>query len=291
MERRRPQDMLVNRTRGDGVFTSYQDLTKEDILNIIYDYTYTLFSREKVAEKYNTSHETIRTIIDSFKSDFNNLTESWELIYMIPHLDSAVGLFPSTVQSPERTMDHPLWSKPEHINQKFLELLSEPEDPTLTEQEQTYAWIFSQTGNNVEALKTSGLDTGLQKKDAPTTNNSNTAKLRGYYLRSKPNIKNYIYELRERKLTELNIDKSYIQTQLVTLIEQIQEEGDSRERNKLIRAIELLGKTVPGAFTETVNISEVKPDEALDKLLEMSRNVKIDVREPSKLINVYEMED
>jgi chromatin remodeling complex protein RSC6 len=61
----------------------------------------------------------------------------------------------------------------------------------------------------------------------------------------------------------------------VTFIEQLQEEGNPKERNKLLRALELLGRTVPGTFTETINISEVKPDEALDKLLEMSRSVMV----------------
>jgi hypothetical protein len=95
--------------------------------------------------------------------------------------------------------------------------------------------------------------------------------MRGYYLRNKDNIAQYIKQLREEKLSDLQIDKGFIQSQLVSEIEYMNEEGDSSKRNVKLKAIELLGKTIPGTFTDTIQIEEVSPDKALDTLLDMAK--------------------
>ena len=260
-------------------FTQYEDLTKEDVLNLLYDFVYLTHSYRETGRKYKLPEENVSRLVLAFKDDINNLTESWELMNHLPHLPAPIGMAKSFLQNKDvdnkRTAIHP-----NTINQEFLSLLSEPNDPILSEQEEIYAWVFAHTNNSEIALKEAKLHTGLRglvKDEKGGEGESPSAKvakkMRGYYLRNKPNIQLYIKQLREQKLLDLDVNKEFIQSQLVGLIEEIQSEGDPKNRVRLIKVIELLGKTIPGTFTENINISEVKPDEALDKLLEMARDV------------------
>ena len=273
-ERRKPEDSVQ---AGKRPFDSVYTFPKDTLLNIIYDFTYTLFSYAKVADKYKVTEAEVRDVLSKFRYDLNRIGEAWDLIHQHPYLNGAIGVLKTTIIDGKggSLKDH----GPQGVSEAFKRLLSKDDEPVLSEAEQKYAWYFVHTGNNDAAMKAAGLCVGLQivedELGKNKTSTKNTLALRGYFLRSKPNVKKYIYELRERKLTDIQIDKEYIQLQLVTFIEQLQEEGNPKERNKLLRALELLGRTVPGTFTETINISEVKPDEALDKLLEMSRSVMV----------------
>jgi len=278
---RRPVEAILNQPGHGGI---PGELSKEDILNIIYDFIYTTFSYEATGDKWSLTAKQIECIIKDFRADFNNHLMSWSLINTFPYLDHAVGA------NREMTDDHNKRHgvNIEAINDIFKQHLSDPNDPVLSEREQIYAWVFTQTGSNTEAIKESKLDCGfhrrLNNKVEQSASLENCFKIRGHYLRSKKNIKDYIYSLRERKLTDLSVDKSYIQGQLIQVIEQIQEEGAAKDRTRLLRAIELLGKTIPGTFTETINVNEVRPDEALDRLLEMTK-MNIIESKPRKLLD------
>lgn len=246
-------------------------LTEEQTKQIVFDYTYSTDSLPVIAEKYNTTVDTVTGVIRCFQSDMNNHIETRQLM-ADQELDDAVS---STVfKLPSNNRKSVDSTK---INESFLELLSHPLDKILTTEEQTYCWIYTYTNNNNKAIKESGLDKGLDKRHSGrkdgkiTTSFANAIKLRGYYLRNKQNIANYITKLREEKLSDLKIDKGYIQSHLITEIEQLCEEGDSSRVNSKLRALDLLGKTLPGCFSETIKVEEVSPDAALDSLLALAR--------------------
>lgn len=161
----------------------------------------------------------------------------------------------------------------------------------LTDHEAMYAYYYSYTSNNTKALIDSGLDAGLQKprSKGSTISYDNALKMRGYFLRGKPNVKEYIIDLRKRKLSDMNCDTQYVQSTLVQQIEFMQEESDPRMKTNLLRAVELLGKTIPGTFSETIKIEEVRPDEALDTLLEMAKKAAVTKVTTKDTVEEYEV--
>lgn len=242
-------------------------LSQLQIKNMIWDYTQEKLTNRALAKKYDTTTEVINGIIRNFGTDFNNHTETLSLIQS-QDIDDAV--ISTAFKQPS-----PTFKSPELINSTFLKLLSHPKDTTLTEPEQTYCWIYAFTNDNNRALRDSGLTAGLKKRHSvegkSNTSFQNAVKMRGYYLRSKENLSKYIRELREDRLQDLKIDKGYVQSQLVSDIEYMNEEADVARMGVKLKAIDLLGKTIPGCFSETIKVEEVKPDEALDSLLEMAK--------------------
>jgi len=292
--RRGPEELVKEKDRPDGLkrLNRLKDLSRSDFLEMIYDFVYVYRATTPVAEKWGLTPMRCRYLISTFCSDLINLEESFQLAEELPHIVDPQ--FSLKLNNSDRRIDDIARMKIVHINEKFLAKLSK-EDEALSEAEQTYAWVFVHTGDNNDALEKAGLDVGLipNMEEYPTAqglrkkrnpeheiNLQNGLRLRGYYLRSKKNVKEYIQALRERKLEDINIDKGYIQSQLVTLIEQLKEEGDVKQRNNLLKAIEMLGKTVPGTFSETINVAEVRPDEALDRLLELT---KADISKPKAI--------
>jgi len=51
----------------------------------------------------------------------------------------------------------------------------------------------------------------------------------------------------------------------------MQDEGDPKNKGYMLRALELLGKTIPGTFSDTIRVEEVSPDKALDRLIQMAK--------------------
>jgi hypothetical protein len=244
-------------------------LSLQDKMAIVFSFVYGKGTYQGLAEKYKVHYDTIRKLIRDFQNDLNNLAETYKLV------DCGENKFSVTNHANLRRAD------PVLINEAFLSLLSHPNAPILTEKEQSYAWIYTFTGDNMKALKQSGLAEGLllhgKLKESDGTPRlepvsfQNAAKIRGFYLRSKDNIKEYIISLRERKLEDLKIDKGYIQSVLVDQIEALKEEvEDKSNRAQLLRSVELLGRTC-NAFTETIRIEEIRPDQALDTLLDLAK--------------------
>ena len=251
-------------------------IPKEDLPKIVWDYTYCLRSAESIAKEYNVPSQTIHKIIRAFQADINNLSESYALIETQGIATPYTKYDP--LQKAARRVIHS-----EAINAPFLSLLSSEDDAVLSDAEHTYAWIFTHTNNNNKALIESGLDVGILRPKGEYRANSsyvNALKIRGYYLRHKGNIKQFILELREKNLSSLQLDKGFIQSTLVTEIEQMQDEGDPKNKGYMLRALELLGKTIPGAFSDTIRVEEVSPDKALDRLIEMA---KADIKKVSSL--------
>ena len=160
-------------------------------------------------------------------------------------------------------------SKLELLNQEFLDKLSDNYSPTLTEEEALFCWLYVHKGDSVEAIEESTLDSGLFK-DKPKSYKRGVLS-RSIYLQNKPNVAQYIKELRESRYYTEDISKQYIQELLLEQIEQTKLRGDRKDSVNLRQLIELLGKTI-GAFTERVEVHEIDPSKSLDLLIEMAKD-------------------
>lgn len=146
------------------------------------------------------------------------------------------------------------------MNQKFLDLV-----PT---QAEVYAFYYGMTGSNEYALKESGLDIGLPKGLTVSTKN-HTLSVRGKYLRSIPSVSRDIERIRDQKIKDSDVSKPLVQSELLEQIEQLKilAADDPKYRTNLLRAIELLGKTVPDVFSDKIQIEDVSAKNGLEILM------------------------
>jgi hypothetical protein len=172
-------------------------------------------------------------------------------------------------------------------NTQLDSFLSGPKTKNLTAQEVTFGYIYNATGSINLALKESEFESVLTSTTSPAIKQT-----LGMYLLSKPNIKSFINSLVKTQQKSLEISKPFVQNELVVQIIQLKEKlalettAKQADRGYLLKAIELLGKTV-GGFTDRIQIEEVDPSKALDKLIEM---VNEDVESTYKIEDVEEEE-
>lgn len=164
------------------------------------------------------------------------------------------------------------YNDPKLINEKFLELLSDPESAELNEVEKTYCVMFAQTGNNKKAILAAGLDVAINTTDRIQSTVDHVIMLRGYYLRNRPLVASAINTLQEYNMKALNVDKDFVQLNLVQNIEELREEvvDSPKARSHLLKSIELLGKTI-GAFQENIRVEQIDPADGLRTLIEMTK--------------------
>lgn len=211
----------------------------------------------KIAEKYHYTTGEITSIIDDHIMNLAN-TRSAQVL-----------------ESSRETKIYPVLEKLKKIevlNEPFLAKLSPNESLTLTEEEALFAWIYVHKGDSKEAVEMSTLDEGLLKEQAVTYRRGIFS--RALYLQNKPNVAQYIKELREAKYFQEDITKQYIQRELLEQIDYVKQRNDKRDAVHLRQLIELLGKTI-GAFTERVEIQEVNPSKSLDLLIEMAKEASV----------------
>jgi hypothetical protein len=223
-------------------------------LLIINEFCFGLNYRE-LSEKHGIVYETLRNGIKLYRERLNT---AYELHYMSQLQKTTLSV--DTIKKALQT---------DFIMPVLSDMLSPDDTEVLTDHELMYAYLFVNTGSNEIALRESQLLSCL-KETTPVR-----MQYLGMYLREKPNIKQYILLLQDEKLEEVRSSKKLVQRELITQIEQLKEivslgGGTSGDRSNLIRCIELLGKS-EGAFTEKVEIQEVKAADALDKLLDMAK--------------------
>lgn len=176
----------------------------------------------------------------------------------------------------------------EEINTTFLSKLSK-EDELLSDSELLFCEFFLEYGDEVKAIISAKLDIGLDK--AQKSSYKDACKLRAVYLKKKPNVRSYIYEMRKRNLEVLNEDgKSYIQSSLISLIEQLSKNTSTQTLSSRLKAIEHLGRSI-GAFEDKVTVETVNGDEVLDRLIARAKEAQLERKEPIQLENgteVYE---
>ena len=168
-----------------------------------------------------------------------------------------------------KTLSKSTFKNPKYINEQFLNQLSDWESEVANDAEHAYAYTYAHTGNNIKSLEAANL---IYSKRNPTPSSRAMDKMRGIYLREKPVVKNLITAIQQDHLKGLDLNKDYIQTNLVQNIEELKEEvaDNPRSRGNLIKSIELLGKSF-GAFQDRLVVEEVSPDKALDQMIEMAK--------------------
>lgn len=145
------------------------------------------------------------------------------------------------------------------MNDKFLE--------DVDDKKEVYAYYYAMTGSNTHALKESGLDKYLPRGIAAKTKGY-TLGIRGKYLRDLPGMQKYINDIRDMRVRDLDLSKSFIQSELVEQLEQLKElaSDDPKYRSYLLKTIELLGKTM-AAFSDTLIVEEATPKTGLEILM------------------------
>lgn len=150
------------------------------------------------------------------------------------------------------------------------EYTSDPLSPELTPQEISFSFLYSATGSLFQALKESGFKDCLQDG----CNTSAYLQILGTFLLSKPNIKDFLQKLENDKTLLSDFSKKEVQGELVNQIYQLKEElainPTKNTRGHMLKAIELLGRTI-GAYQDKIQIEEVNPGDALDKLIEAAQ--------------------
>ena len=244
---------------------------------VIEDYIAGKLTVKQIAEKHSTSEENVGLIVQRHWKALTNMRESRALL--APAKESLK--YETGQQKALREL-----RSTELINEEFAEELSHDESDLLTEAESIYAWTYVHTGDAIEALKLAKLDVGLYKERGKESRFSydRALILRSHYLNAKPNVSRYIQELRETRYVEQDVSKQKVQGELLDQLAYLKQSGDPRDRKEILRCIELLGKTV-GAFTERIEVREVNPVDALDKLIEMAQEAEVVPVDEKKVIS------
>lgn len=150
------------------------------------------------------------------------------------------------------------------MNEKFL--------ADIPDRAETYAFYYAMTGSNEHALKESGLDKYVPKGVGAKTLKYTLA-TRGRYLRSLPSVYKLINEIRDQRIIDSDIGKPMVQSELIEQIEQLKElsADDPKYRGHLLKAIELLGKTIPDTFTDKIQIEDVSTKNGLELLMQKAK--------------------
>jgi len=223
-----------------------------------------------IAEKHNWESETLNQMIKKHMQGLRNIHETRQLIQ-----DQEVD--DSTIQSKSlsKTLSYKaIKDFDSNINEMFLNKLSEPMSHLLTEDEVNYCYLIVHENDWESAMISSGLHEGLLKSNKGY---DRALKLRHLYLRRKPNIAQYINELQLKNLKDVNLDKEYIQANLLKRIAILEERNDPRLEPSLSRYYQMLGQST-GAFTEKIQIEEVSMDDVISnmKRIREERNKPID---------------
>ena len=220
-------------------------------------------SYKELAEEFNTSDKNIIRIISEHWKVLTNTRETKLLVDSQKNINNHV--FTSPIYKTLKDIH-----EVSKINEKFLDALSEDTSTVLTDAEYTFCYRYVNTGDAIEALKDAGLDVGLLRfqgsKRADTT--LAALRLRADYLKSKPNVAQYISELKKQAFDEEVVSKEFIQRELLEELHRIKESDRlpaATKHSLTLKTLDKLGKTV-GAFAEIMRVEEVDPAAALDEL-------------------------
>lgn len=146
------------------------------------------------------------------------------------------------------------------LTQSFLDKLEDGAE--------IYAYYFVQTGDNKFSLENAGLDVGISR-NVPKNTKEYIYRIRGQFIRNIPSIASYIKQEQDALMERLDVQKPHVQRELLNQIEELKilSVDDPRQRTNLLKAIEMLGKTVT-AFTDSVRMEEANAKTGLEILME-----------------------
>lgn len=261
--------IMVRRKRKDS--DELEDMPIAIKYAIIEDYLSAQLTSQQLADKYQVTIPATDRIIERHYKSLKNIKETRFLLTNNPNSNKPIN------QMANKTVSavYKILFTDGSTTEEFLERISSDEDLTLTNWEAAFCHNYIYSTNEIDALEKSGLAIGLIKSEevgGEHRNNYNKAcKLRSTYLRRKPNIAKEIRRIQDSYLRDIGITKEFIQSEYIREIEELREDKDVKARQLLSRNLELLGKTIPGTFSERIEVSEINPARALDKLLDMAR--------------------
>lgn len=239
--------------------TRKNTIPEEKKWKILEEYLNCKLSIQDIADKYEVSYKSVESFISTLYKKFQNVRETKVLL----NTQSNLKYFQ---QIQKNHLD------PNRINEEFLQSLSEPDSLVLTDQELMYCELFSSDGDEVKAIESSGLHIGLTKNKDKSYYDS--IKLRSFYLRRKLNVAEYLKSLQKQRVQVLSSGKEHLQSELLSLIEKLRNNGDPKLVPSILKALELVGRSI-GAFEDRQVVEHVKGDDALDKILNQAKEAVI----------------
>lgn len=217
-------------------------------------------SYDEIAETMGWKVQSVKTVVQKFYSNLRDVLETENLVSSQEADSTSMVNTSAQIQCyrGQKKID-------KNINSKFLDLLSGPEEPVVSEAESTFAYLMVHTGDELQSLQDAGLAEGLAKTNKTYRR---ALKLRCVMLKGKPNVMKCISDIQMRYARELNVNKESIQSMLMEQINQLKSQYNPKLAPTIAKLTEQLGRTV-GAFSDKITIEEVSFDDAMDSMLEM----------------------
>lgn len=239
---------------------SISDLSNEEKWTLLSQYLDNRYTKRQLGSFYNLKKTQVEAFINHLYRKMKNIIET-KALDNLPIEASGVDI---KLFKAMRDTDH--------INEAFLKNLSK-EDEMLSDKELLFTTYLHEYGNELRAIRESGLDIGLNKNEVSSYKEA--CKMRALYLKRKENVRSYLYELRKRSLDVLEEDgKSYIQSHLIQLLEQLSKNTDRSSLTSQLKTIEHLARTM-GAFEDKVTVENVSGDDVLDKIIERAKRAQV----------------
>jgi len=234
---------------------------KRDYWRILKDYTEMEMSMGEISTSHLMEYKNLERFISSIWKEFQNARESRMLIAT----QGTGNLFDKMSKE---------YLDSNRITEEFKELLSGDEDP-LSDNELLFANLLVETGDDVGSIEQSKLDKGLKvaRKDKETKGFLEAKRLRAMYLKKKPNVAQYIYELEKSKSKVLDDSKVFLMETLVEQIRYQKARNDPRESPSLSKNMELLAK-ITGDLSNKVQLDVVSGDDGLERIFAKAQEAK-----------------
>jgi len=175
-----------------------------------------------------------------------------------------------------------LANNPELLNQPFKALITDPTmKRELNECEVRFCWSYVASNSYDEALKASGLDIGLYKAKKNQNGITSFQKLECYkplaelriaHMKSRPEIAKFIAEVREQAIFNVEIDKDYLQKEVMIQVDYLKGVNNMEGRKLLRDFLMMLGKTF-GGFTDKIQIDNIDHAAVMKAIADQSGKV------------------
>lgn len=245
------------------------NLSDEDRWDILNSYIKNQESNAEIAERHSLSIKSFEDFIRSTYSSFQNTRETKMLLATTNRPDLFETLKQKYIDS-------------DQINEKFLEKLSGDTD-LLSDSELLFCEFLMEYGDDAKAIEKAKLNVGLKKTTESLTSYNDALKLRSFYLKKKTNVASYLNEQRKRNLDILKDGKGFIQSNLITIMEQLKNNNDLKHLPSHLKAIDSLARTI-GAFDDKLTLHNADGDDVLDAIL---LKAKAKNTEPEKHLLAY----
>lgn len=244
---------------------------------------WTPHKRQKALDMY-IAGDKVTDIAKAVKMNANTVKTFVQAVYKSLHNAVLAKATQSGGNQYSTSADDIRLTNPALADQEFLNLISPPDSPVLTDAEMKFCWKFIATGDYVYAAKDAGFDAGLftEKEIKGGKNGSKervygdsylmTIKLRIAGLRMKPNIIEHMAKLSSTSMFDTEkVNKQFLQKIIVAEVEDLKSlhTGDSAKLRR--DYVQMLGRTF-GGFTERVEIGMVDHKKSIAKLGKLVHN-------------------